>query len=77
MKQFVLVGKHVLRKNMITGIRGNEFNSCLKKCNTRFRLFIGATIKKIETYVKPITQDDTPEVVTLNIGCNDISNKNM
>ena len=62
---------------MITGIRRNEFNSCLKKCNTRFRPFIGATIKQMETYFKPIIQDDTPDVVILHIGCNDISNKNM
>ena len=58
-------------------IRKNEFNSCLKNCNTRFRPFIGATIKQIETYVKPIIQDDTPDVVILNTGYNDISNKNM
>ena len=31
----------------------------------------------METYVKPILQDDTPDVVILHIGCNDIPNKNM
>ena len=31
----------------------------------------------METYVKPIIQDGTPDVVILHIGCNDISNKNM
>ena len=31
----------------------------------------------METYVKPIIQDDTPGVVILHIGCNDISKKNM
>ena len=35
--------------SMVKGIRRNEFNSCLKKCNTRFRPFIGATIKQMET----------------------------
>ena len=68
---------YVLGTSMVKGIRRNEFNSCLKKCNTRFRPFIGATIKQMETYVKPIIQDDTPDVVILHIGCNDISNKNM
>ena len=63
--------------SMVKGIRRNEFNSCLKKCNTRFIPFIGATIKQMETYVKPIRQDDTPGVVISHIGCNDISNKNM
>ena len=31
----------------------------------------------METYFKPIIQDDTPDVVILHIGCNDISNKNI
>ena len=62
---------------MVKGIRRNEFNSCLEKCNTRFRPFIAATIKQMETYVKPIIQDDTTDAVILHIGCNDISNKNM
>ena len=60
---------------MAKGIR-NKFNSCLKKCNTRFRPFIGATIKQTETNFKPIIKDDTP-VVILHIGCNEVSNKNM
>ena len=68
---------YVLGTSMIKGIRRNKFNSCLKKCTARFRSFIGATIKQLETYVKPIIQDDTPDVVILRIGCNDISNKNM
>ena len=62
---------------MVKGIRRNEFNSCLKKCNTRLRPFIGATIKQMETYIKPIVQDDTPDVVVLHTGCNNISNKNI
>ena len=62
---------------MVKGIRRNEFNSCLEKCNTRFRPFIAATIKQMETYVKPIIQDDTPDVIILHTGCIDISNKNM
>ena len=68
---------YVLSTSMVQGIRRNEFNSCLKKCNTRFRPLIGATIKQMETYVKPIIHDGTPDVVILHIGCNDISNKNI
>ena len=68
---------YVLGTSIVKGIRRNEFNSCLKKYNTRFIPLIGATIKQMETYVKPIIQDDTPDVVILHIGCNDISNKNM
>ena len=54
-----------------------QFNSCLKKCNSGFSPFIGATVKQMETYVWPIIQDDIPDAVILHIGCNDISNKNM
>ena len=68
---------YVLGTSMVKGIRRNEFNSCLKKCNTRLRPFIGATIKQMETYIKPIVQDDTPDVVVLHTGCNNISNKNI
>ena len=62
---------------MIKGIRRKEFNSKLNKCSTRFRPFIGATLKQMETYVKPILNDDTPDVLILHIGCNDIGNKQL
>ena len=68
---------YMLGKSMVKGIRRNEFNSYLKKCNTGFRPFIGATIKQMETYVKPIIYDNTPDAVILHIGWNDISNRNM
>ena len=68
---------YVLGTSMVKGIRRNEFNSCLRKWNTRFIPFIGATIKQMETYVRLIIQDDTPDEVILHIGCNDISNKSM
>ena len=59
-------------KNLIPG-----YTSEAVRFNTRFIPLIGATIKQMETYVKPIIQDDTPDVLILHIGCNDISNKNM
>ena len=31
----------------------------------------------METYVKLILNDDTPDVLILHIGCNDISNKQL
>ena len=66
---------YILGTSMSKGIRRKEFNSKLNKCSTRFRPFIGATLKQMETYVKPISNDDTPDVLILHIGCNDISNK--
>ena len=62
---------------MIKGIRGKEFNSKLNKCSTRFRPFIGATLKQMETHVKPILNEDTHHVLILRSGCNDIGNKRI
>ena len=62
---------------MLKGIRRKEFNLKLNKRSTRFRPFIGATLKQMETYVKPILNDDTPDVLILHIGCNNISNKQL
>ena len=59
------------------GIRRKEFNSKLNKYSTRFRPFIGATSKQMETYVTPILNDDTPDVLILHTGCNDIGNKQL
>ena len=62
---------------MIKGIRNKEFNSKLNKCSTRFRPFIGVTLKQMETYVKPILNDDTLDLLLLHIGCNHIGNKRL
>ena len=43
---------YILGTSMIKEIRRKEFNSKLNKCNYRFRPFIGATLKQMETYVK-------------------------
>ena len=43
----------------------------------RFRPFICATLKQMETYVKPILKDDTPDVSILHIVCNDTGNKQL
>ena len=62
---------------MIKRIRRKEFNSKLNKCSTRFRPFIGAALKQMETYVKPVLNDDTPDVLILNIGWNDMETNNL
>ena len=45
---------YILGASLIKGIRRKELNSKLNKCSTRFRRFIGATLKRMETYVKPV-----------------------
>ena len=62
---------------MIKRIRRKEFNSKLNKCSIRFRPFIGVTLKQLETYIKPILNDDTPDISILHLGCNDIGNKQL
>ena len=49
----------------------------MNKCSTPFIPFIDATLKQMETYVKPILNDDTPDVLILQIGCKDIGNKQL
>ena len=44
---------------------------------TLFRPFIGATLKQMETCVEPILNHNTPDVLILHIGCNDIGNKQL
>ena len=68
---------YILGTSMIKGIQRKEFNSKLNKCSTRFRPFIGATLKQTETYVNPILNDETPDVLILHIGCNDNCNKQL
>ena len=62
---------------MIKGIRRKKFNSKFNKSSTLFRPFISATLKQMEAYVKPILNDETPDVLILYIGCNDIGNKQL
>ena len=57
---------------MIKGTRRNEFNNNLKNCSARFRSFPGATVKQLKHYVMPTLIDDTPDVIILHGGCNDI-----
>ena len=50
---------YILETSKIKGVQRNELNSKLNKCSTWFRPFIGATLKQMGTYVKPILNDDT------------------
>ena len=68
---------YLLGSSMVKAIKRNLFNSCLKKCKTRLRPFLGATITQMETCIQPIIQDHSFDVVILHVGFNDISNKNM
>ena len=49
----------------------------MNKCSTRFRTFIGVTLKQMETYVKPVLKYYTPNALILHIGCSDVENKQL
>ena len=71
------IGKtYIIRISIIKGIGRKELNSKLSKCRAHFRPFIAATLKQMETYEKPILNDDTPDdLLCMYFGCNDIVNK--
>ena len=62
---------------MIKEIWRKNFDLTLNKCSTQFRPFIGTTLKQMETYAKPVLNNDTPDALILHIGCNDIDNKQL
>ena len=66
---------YILGTSMIEGIQKKEFNSKLNKCSTQFRPFISAA--HMETYVKPILNDDKPVALILHVGSNDTGNKQL
>ena len=68
---------YILGTSIIKGIRRKEVSSKLNKFSTRFRPLIGATLKQMEAYVNPVLNDDTPDVLILHIGCNDIGSKRL
>ena len=62
----------VFGTSMIKGIRTKEFNSWLKNHSAQIRPFPGATIKQLHHYIIPTLIDDTPDVIIIHGGCNDI-----
>ena len=61
----------VYGKSMIKGIRTEEFNS-LKNHSAQIRPFAVATVKQLHHCVIPNLIDDTPDVIIIRVGCNDI-----
>ena len=66
----------VFGTSMVKGIRVKEFNNNLTRCSSRIRSFPGATLKQLKHYVIPTLVDDTPDVVIIEGGCNDLRNGN-
>ena len=68
---------YILETSMINEIWRKKFDLKLNKCSTQFRPFIGTTLKQMETYVKPVLNNDTPDALILHIGCSSIYNKQL
>ena len=57
---------------MIKRIKTREFNNYLNSCHAKFKSFPGATIKELHHYVIPTLENDTPDVILIHGGCNDV-----
>ena len=58
---------------MIKGIRSKEFNFYLERCHAELKSYPGATGKELKHNIQFPIQIDTPDIVVIHGGCNDIS----
>ena len=54
------------------GIRVKEFNSYLQNGNSRFKIFPGASVEKLDYYVNPTLEQERPEIVVIHVGINNL-----
>ena len=60
---------------MIKGIRNKEFNFYLERCHAELKSYLGATSKDLKHNIQFPIQTETPDIVVIHGGCNDISPK--
>ena len=63
----------IFSTSMIKGIRNKEFNFYLQHCHAELKSYPGATAKKLKHIIQFPMQIDTPNIVVIRAGCNDIS----
>ena len=63
----------VFGSSMIKGIRSKEFNFYLERCHAELKSYPGATGKELKHNIQYPIQIDTPDIVVIHGGCNDIS----
>ena len=59
--------------SMIKDIRSKEFNFYLERCHAKLKSYPGATAKELKHKIQFLIQIDTPDIVVIHGGCNDIS----
>ena len=62
----------IFSSSMTRSIRVREFNKYYTEGTARFRRFHGATAKRLEHYVLPTLMEESPEIVVIHIGGNDL-----
>ena len=59
--------------NMIKGIRNKEFNFYLERCHAQLKSYPGVTAKELKHNIQFPIQMDTPDIVVIHGGCNDVT----
>ena len=71
-KKVCLIGdSHVKR------IKKNDLNEHLKSGKTYVNCFSGATTERLDYYIVPTLKEDKPDVVVIQVGCNDVTHDTL
>ena len=65
----------IISDSIPRGLRMREFNTYIKGGRAHLKAFQGATAKCLHHYILPTLKEDTPEIVILHVGYNDLSPK--
>ena len=61
----------VFGTSMIKGIRNKE-RFYLERCHAKSKSYFGATAKELKHNIQFLIQMDTPDIVVIHVGCNNI-----
>ena len=61
---------------MVKEIRMKHVKSQLRNSFAKLRQFPGATLKHLSYFIVPSLFEETPDMIILHGGCNDVTNKN-
>ena len=64
---------YIFSDSIAKGIRKKEFNSLLRNHHATLYDFPGATAKQLAYHMKPYITEDTPDVVIIHVGTNDVT----
>ena len=67
----------VICDSHLNRIKKNFFNNSLSTGKTCLNVFRASTIKMINNFAIPTMVEDKPDVIIINVGCNDVTKQNM